>query len=414
MLIASLVFAAAAATAAPPIPLDRAEHAFAEARLASEEEGGRLWGRQLYGPMIFVDPKTRFAVANQADANGALKADGRVFTATLPPNVTIANTATTWSGVKWTMVMWPAVGERATSQRALLLHECFHRIQDDAGFPATQGDNAHLDTLDGRYWFLLELRALARALRNEGRATAIADALVFRAKRRALFPNAAANEQLLEANEALAEYTGFALRGTPDAESRLAFARRLDNVDKDTSFVRGFAYLTGPAYGLLLDALDPGWTRRLKKSDDLPAVLSKAANVTPAGDAAARAQAYGGAELRAEEEHRDAVHRELLAKYRALLVDGPTLELPMANANFGFDPNAVIPLGDAGNVHPNLSVTGDWGVITTSRGARITPDFKAFYFPAADRENLTLKEGWEIVAGPRAGDLRVVRKAPHP
>src|SRR5438045_5413149 len=159
------------------------------------------------------------------------------------------------------MVVWGAVGDRPVSQRTLLLHECFHRIQDDAGLPATQGSNAHIDTLDGRYWFLLELRALAKALKNEERPAAIADAIAFRAKRRALFPYAAANERKLENNEALAEYTGYALRGTSDGESRLAVARRLDNLDRTQTFMRGFAYLTGPAYGLLIDAFTPGWTQ---------------------------------------------------------------------------------------------------------------------------------------------------------
>jgi hypothetical protein len=406
VLIASLLLAATVAT---PIPLDRAQRAFAEAKLASDEDGGKLWGRALYGPMFFVDPQTRFVVANQADANGALKADGGVFTGTLPNDIPIGNTATTWSGVKWTMVVWGAVGQRATSQRALLLHECWHRIQDDVGFPATQGDNAHLDSLDGRVWFLLELRALAKALRNEDRAIAINDALLFRAKRRALFANASKNEHELEANEALAEYTGFALRGTPDGESRLAFARVLDNVDRNTSFVRGFAYLTGPAYGLLLDAASPGWTHSLKVTDDLANLLSKAAKVTPSGDAESRAIAYGGAELRAAEEKRDREHREQIAKFRALLVDGPTIEIPMIDAHYGFDPNAVIALGDAGSVHPTLSVSGPWGTISTERGARIAKDFSAFYFAVADREQLKLNDGWKLVPGKREGDLLITR-----
>src|SRR5205814_3133816 len=216
------------------------------------------------------------------------------------------------------MVMWPAVGERATSQRALLLHECFHRIQDDLGFPATQGDNAHLDSLDGRVWFLLELRALAKALRNEDRPAAIADALLFRAKRRALFEGAAKNEHELEANEALAEYTGFTLRGTPGSESRLEFARRLDNVDRNTSFVRSFAYFTGPAYGLLLDVITPGWTRSLQATDDLSQLLK--VSTPPITNAESRAATYNFAELRSAEEKRDRENRERLAAYRALLV----------------------------------------------------------------------------------------------
>jgi hypothetical protein len=84
---------------------------------------------------------------------------------------------------------------------------------------------------------------------------AIADALLFRGERRRTVPGAAVNERRLENNEGLAEYTGFALRGTGGEETRLAVARRLDMVDVEGSFVRSFAYQTGPAYGLLLDAL---------------------------------------------------------------------------------------------------------------------------------------------------------------
>src|SRR5438046_536044 len=90
---------AATLAAAPPIPLDAARRAFDEARLASEDDDGKLWGRALYGPMIFVDPQTRFAVADRADEKGALQADHGVFPGTLPPDVVLANTATNWNGV---------------------------------------------------------------------------------------------------------------------------------------------------------------------------------------------------------------------------------------------------------------------------------------------------------------------------
>ena len=50
-----------------------------------------MWGRPLYGPMIFVDPQTRFAVANQADGNGVLQENRGVFAGTLPNDVVIAN-----------------------------------------------------------------------------------------------------------------------------------------------------------------------------------------------------------------------------------------------------------------------------------------------------------------------------------
>jgi len=406
MLIAS-VFLATALT--QPIALDRAQRAFAEARLASDEDGGRMWGRPLYGPMIFVDPQSRFAVANQADAGGVLKEDHGVFAGTLPKDVIIANTAVDWNGVHWTMVMWGAVGERAVSQRTLLLHECFHRIQNELALPATVVNNPQVDTLDGRYWFLLELRALAKALKNDDRPAAIADALAFRAKRRSLFPDAAANERKLENNEGLAEYTGYALRGTNDGESRLAMARRLDNVDRTQTFMRGFAYLTGPAYGLLIDAFTPGWTRSYKATDDLAATLAAAAKIT-SSDATTRAIAYDGAKLRAEEEARDREQRARIAKLRAQLADGPVIELPMENAHYGFDPNSVISLGDLGNAYPTLSISADWGTVDASNGARLSADFTTGYIAASDREQLKLNAGWQLEPAARSGDLRVTRK----
>jgi hypothetical protein len=55
------------------------------------------------------------------------------------------------------------------------------------------------------------------------------------------------------------------------------------------SFVRTFAYASGPAYGLLLDAASPGWPRTVRASDDPAALLMRALGVQPVADAAAAA-----------------------------------------------------------------------------------------------------------------------------
>jgi hypothetical protein len=367
-----------------------AQLVFDNARIASAEDAGKLWGKPLYGPMMIVDRTTRAYVRN----------DGA--TGTLPADVIIANTATPIDGKLTTMIALQSLGETAVQQRRLAMHECWHRIQNEIGFPASNPNNAHLDTVDGRVSLQLELRALAAALRSTGdaRMAAIRDAVAFRAARRAEFPKAAELERALENNEGLAEYTGVALRGTPAEESRLAIAREIERVDPKTSFVRGFAYLTGPAYGLLLDELKPGWTRTYKVSDDLAAV-------TGVNGGVARPEQYGGAELRAAEEKRDREQRERVARYRARLVDGPVLELPMIDAHFGFDPNAVVPLGDAGNAYPTLDVTAPWGRLSVDKGARIPNDWSKIVVAAEDRGKLELRPPCTIVAGSRKGDWRV-------
>ncbi len=189
-----------------------AQRYFGQLKQTSDRDGGRLWGTALYGPIFFVDPASREVAANQADAQGVLKVKDGVWMGTLPNDLTPANTAIDWLGVHWTMVMWPVNDFREARER-LLLHEYFHRVQERIGLPAHDAVNSHVDTADGRIWLEMEWRALERALRQPGveRNRAVADALLFRAYRRSLFPEAARDENWLELNEGLAEYTGVKL-----------------------------------------------------------------------------------------------------------------------------------------------------------------------------------------------------------
>ena len=72
-----------------------------------QADAGHLWGVSLCGPMLFADEESRVVLANRPDALGALNARGGVFEGRLPPQVAIANTGVDWSGVRWTMLMWP-------------------------------------------------------------------------------------------------------------------------------------------------------------------------------------------------------------------------------------------------------------------------------------------------------------------
>src|SRR5437763_6171448 len=172
-----------------------AQQYFRQLEQTSDRDGGKTWGLSLYGPILFVDPGSGSIVANQADDENKLVAGDGVFIGTLPKDISPANTAIDWAGVHWTMVMWP-VSEFRQPRERLLLHECFHRLQEKLGLPARDAVNAHLDTLNGRIWIQMEWRALERALRQIGpaRNAAIADALLFRTYRRSLFPDATRNE----------------------------------------------------------------------------------------------------------------------------------------------------------------------------------------------------------------------------
>ncbi len=255
--------------ASAQVDQQRAETYFREAAELCEREGGKLWGVSLCGPMVFADPATKTIATNQA-APGAPR----------PPTLGFANSAVDWGGVRWSTYVWQMIpAEDQHARGRLMMHELFHRIQPQLGFVLRDGNNDHLDTLDGRYWMQLEWRALARALGLSGaeRVEALCDALAFRSARRARFPEAAENERLLEMNEGLAQYTGTVASSASTAEAVADAIDQLTKSEQNQTFVRTFAYASGAGYGILLDAWSPGWTRKIKFTEDLGKLVMSAA-----------------------------------------------------------------------------------------------------------------------------------------
>ena len=398
---------------------------FAEARALCARDGGRLWGRSLCGPMMLADPLTRAVVASEPDREGVLKRSGAVFVGALPPDINIANTAFEWAGVNWMLVMSTALPADSHRRGGMLMHELWHREQAALGFPASGAANEHLDTREGRVWLQLEWRALGKALasRGLGRRRAVADALLFRARRRALFPRAAVEEREMEMHEGLAEYTGVRLGGSPDP-ARLVVDYNLAEESRRETYVRSFAYASGPAYGLLLDEAAPGWTRRLSRTDDLAELLRARLRLTPTRDdervAAARARVYGGEDLTAAEARREEARRQVVAVYRARLVEGPVLSIPLRGMRMSFDPGNLVPLEGLGTVYPNIRVVDVWGVLNVSRGGALMnqtysgivvsapPDASARPVQG-DGWTLELNGGWVLAPGARAGDFVLKR-----
>jgi hypothetical protein len=420
----AFILLAVAPQAKPSIDLALAEQYFNEAETSCRDDGGKLWGRSLCGPMLFADARTRMVVANQKDAEGILTKQGNVYLGRLPDKETVANTAYRWSGVYWTMVMWPLPANK-TARLRLMTHELYHRIQPDIGLPASNPSNAHLDSVEGRILLQLEWRALRRALTGKevDRRTAIEDGLVFRQRRREVFPEAAITERGLEMNEGLAEYTGVKLRGTTLAESLAFIARKLEESESLPSFVRSFAYASGPAYGFLLDESGKEWRKGLKPENDFGVMIERAFSITLPPDfklgIEKRAARYDGDKLREAENERDAQRQRRIAEYRKRFVDGPVLLLPLTpQMNYSFDPNNVQTLDASSSVYPTLKVSDAWGILSVSNGALMTRDgskISSVTVPApsdasqlkGDGWVLELSEGWRLMPGARKGDYTV-------
>nr|WP_288419874.1 hypothetical protein [uncultured Stenotrophomonas sp.] len=397
-----------------------AREVFLHAEQLCNGDRGRLWGHSLCGPMMLVDPGSRQVIASHADVQGALKASGNVFAGQLPADAIVANTAVDWSGTRWTQLLWP-LPQDASRRSTLLAHEMFHRLQPALPIIApTEGGNEHLDTLEGRYWLQLEWRALADALAATdavAQHTAMMDALAFRAERHRQFPAAAQEEAALELNEGLAEYTGVFV-GNPTRSTRTQAALHdLRAHVADLSFVRSFAYATGPAYGLLLDQAAPGWRNDLAHpARDLGTHLAEVTgtpmqrNATALRAAAAR---YGGQALREAETLRERQRLAQLEHNHARFVTGPVVRLDLRSMRIQFNPNTMQPLPGRGTVYPTMRLTDTWGSLDVTDGALMQSDWKAVFVQApatADPPlqgpgwSLSLKPGWLLVPGTRNGD----------
>jgi hypothetical protein len=402
------------------IPRGEAKQYFSEATEVCQADSGRLWGKSLCVPMMFVDGQSGAFVANENNAGGSLKADSGVFLGQLPTEIGAANTAIDWGGKRWTMIMWPLPGNKL-GRADLMMHECFHNIEPSLQLDQSIPANAHLDTQEGRIWLRLEFAALATAMEQSGeqRKTAIADALLFRRYRRLLFPSAAKEECQMEMHEGLAQYTGHALCGLPRQQVERQMSMSVNNLTTEKSLVASFAYWSGAAYGMLLDDYGVSWRKGLTSTSDLGQLLAAAADVkaqpVDAITAEQRAAFYDGDEIKTYEISRANTHKDLMERYRKLFVDGATLQLPLQAMQYTYDPNNLFPLDTLGTVYPVMRLTDRWGVLEVQNGVLVSANMTKVTLAApADTSarpvvgqgwTLDLAPGWTIVPGARKGDM---------
>lgn len=410
--VAILVCAVVARTSRAVAQVDqqRAHEYFKDVQALCERDGGRLWGVSVCAPMVIADVRTQtFATSQPAPDTPR------------PRQVGYVNAPVQWGGTTWGAYMWDDVSTGTPRhRREVMLHELFHGVQPQLGLVVQFDASEHLDAAEARYWLRLEWRALARALREsgKGRAEAVRDALAFRQARRTLYPAGVEGERAQEITEGLAAYTGTVLAAQSRTDAIAGALGLLDGAEAAGSLMRTFAYISGPAYGLLLDAASPGWRRRVRGGDDLATLLMGALGVRPAGDAEMSAARYGAAEIRAAEQQREQQRQERLAELRRRFVDGPVLMI-QGGASGSSDSRGAEVIPGVGTVFFHaFRAAGRWGTLEADSGVLVASDGVTRWVPAPVRRDdgtfsgagWTFKAapGWTVREGPRRGDFEVV------
>jgi hypothetical protein len=299
----------------------------------------------------------------------------------------------------------------------LVMHEVFHREQEALGLRQADALNNQLDMRPGRTWLRLEYRALARALeslpdRNAARHHA-ESALIFRAERRSIYPGSDSLEATLEIQEGLPEYTGQRLAMQLTGEGLTRVAKYVRDYEASTpTFVRAFAYGTGPAIGLLLDQFDHAWREEVRKNRDIGALLAQAIHFPRPRDlhktARARARDYGWDEIDRSEATRDSARAPTMLGYRARLGTGPVVTLLQSKDSlaWSYDPTELVGFDLRSTVYPSGNFSAPWGKLTVDHGGVLVQnDFSWIKIglpsaPIAPDAREIKGDGWTLVLNP--------------
>lgn len=372
----------------------------------------RLWNKNLYENILLVDPKTRHVHANTPDSANVLELRNGIYKGRLPENINIANTAISWGGKRWAMVMLPLPSNRH-DRINLLAHELFHTLQPQLGFQQYNKESNHLDQKDGRIYLRLELEALKKAIcseSNKDQQIHLTKAILFRKYRNSLFPDSETLENQLELNEGIAEFTGLIVSGRNGQETTAHLTEEIDAFFKNPTYVRSFAYCTTPTYGYLLYKRNKNWNKEIEPGANLTDIFIKRLNIILPSDieetVLKSADEYNGLLIFKEESIREEMIKKQISEYKTQLIAEPHFEIPLKKMNISFDPRTIIPIEGKGTVYPKMRITDTWGILEVEKGALMNPNWNKISItnPIKISSNkiegdgwiLTLKDGYTV------------------
>jgi hypothetical protein len=381
-------------------------------------DNGRLWGKNLYGPLMFIDRTNRTIIANSPDEEGMLKFNDGIYTGVYPKDFLISNAPLHYGGVMFAMApLPPEEDEFRIKSRAV--HSLFHRFQEMKGLSSSGYNTNNMDEKQARLWIKLEWKALRKAITSEGteRNLAIRDALIFRGANRELYQNDANDENHFENYEGLATFTYTLLCTNTCEEFRTRLFENLDRIYAMESYARSYGFIHGALYATLLH--DKGFDFKMIDSPnyDLGKVVKELYSVDlpqfcrdVAGSLALN---YDITIINDEEEKRLSEIRASLNKQVSLFTEKPVVFFELESPYFDFEPENVHSLDTLGTLYNSIRVSDNWGKLTVDKGGcLISNNFKNLRITAkgfikernrisGDGWSLVLNDDWEmIVVGP--------------
>ena len=393
---------------------EKASRCFKDIEQICNRDNGKLWGKNLYGPIMFVERVTRRIIANQPDDEGLLKSKDGVYIGQYPKELILSNAPVNFGGTQFAMAPLPAE-EDTFRIKTRAIHSLFHRFQENEGVIASTFNENNMDEKEARLWIKLEWKALRKAINTKGdeRQLAIRDALIFRGSNRELYHKYADDENKFETYEGLATFTYTLLCTNSPEEYKTRLLENLDRIYSMQSYARSYGIIHGALYATLL--YDKGYEIKKIKTDsfdfgnavkelyniDLPAICRDVAG--------SLAVNYDIEAINKEEEKRDADIKESIHSQISIFTEKPVVFIELVSPYFDFEPEDIHSLDTLGTLYNSIRVSDNWGKLTVDKGGclvsnnlkfiRITAkSFKADKnHISGDGWHLILNDDWELV-----------------
>ncbi len=369
-------------------------------------DNGKLWGHNLYGPIIYVERTTRRIVANSPDKENLLKGKDGIYNGIYPKELIVSNAPVVFGSAPFAMAPLPPEEEEYRI-KSRAIHSLYHSFQMSKGIAPATFNVPVMDEKQARLWLKLELKALKKAIlsENEERQLAIRDALIFRGSNREFYSKYATEENRFETYEGLATFTYTLLCTNSQQEFRKRIFENLERLYSMPSYARSYGFTYGALYATLMyekgfdfrtittDNVDLGKTVQQLYNIELPEICRDVAG--------SLAINYDIDAINKEEEARLAEINKRIHGLVSTFTEKPVVFLELESPYFDFEPENVHPLDTLGTLYSAMRISDNWGKLTVDEGGcLVSNNFKYLRITAKglkEEKNRLSGEGWHLI-----------------
>lgn len=381
-----------------------AQNYFNEIQSICTADNGNLWGFNLYSPILFVDPETRNVYANENGTN--LAKTKEIFTGKLPAGIVMANTKLNWDNKQWNLFVLPLPSD-SMERRELIIQQLYRSKISDSGLGKLQTpDCNHLNESANRIWMKIEVEALKRALLANDPARQkehIRMALAARKMRKLFTGEYFIRENNLDLKEGLPKLTWLLLNGKDIETNKNELLNELTLFQKSPFFMRSFAELLIPTYGLFMSETGTGWFKKINEKTDMTDFIIQFYQIKYHEDfdemLLLLMKGYNGDQFEAEEEIIAIEMEKISLKFQKKFLESPFVMIKTTgNTHLEYHTDQLIPFYDKGTIYLHLTVTDIWGTVTITDGALINTERSYIYLSAPFHLNkgIATGEDWKM------------------